>query len=204
MKRSTYIPLIAILSVYIPIARTTEEDEWDSDFLSLSPTEEREWTNWSFQFAEHHGGDYQPLTSSPTLGAFDESPAAPDIQWPITPKTGDSVEESQTLVAPYDIFHDANEQMVDVRASRTKSIRSNRSRRGRSMERVHACDQCDEAFIKKEHLNRHLRSVHEKKKPFPCSICGKGFARADNCRAHEKNHNKITKDEKNAHGRNSA
>ena len=197
----------ALLSVNILTAAVATEEEWDTDLLLLSPTEETEWTDWSFQSAENQGGDYQPLTSSPTLGAFDGLPAAPDIQWPITPKehkTGQSIEECQTLVAPCDIFHDATKQMIDARASRTNSIRSNRSRRGRSVERVHACDQCDEAFIKKEHLNRHLRSVHDKKKPFPCSICGKGFARADNCRAHEKIHNKNRKDEDNAQGRNSA
>lgn len=37
------------------------------------------------------------------------------------------------------------------------------------------CDSCDKTFKKPDYLSNHVRFVHKKVRPYPCSICGKNF-----------------------------
>ena len=37
------------------------------------------------------------------------------------------------------------------------------------------CDICDTGFTQISHINVHIASVHDKKKPFICDICDKSF-----------------------------
>ena len=41
------------------------------------------------------------------------------------------------------------------------------------------CSTCNKSFSEKHVLNRHIQSVHEKKKLFECSTCMKSFSRKD-------------------------
>jgi uncharacterized Zn-finger protein len=53
------------------------------------------------------------------------------------------------------------------------------------------CPQCKKKFSRREHVNRHVRAVHEKLKPFQCTQCKKNFSRRDEETRHVKDvHNK--------------
>ncbi|KAI8925996.1 hypothetical protein BC831DRAFT_458625 [Entophlyctis helioformis] len=56
--------------------------------------------------------------------------------------------------------------------------------------RKHACPQCPSSFQRVEHLSRHSLT-HSGTKPFNCSTCHKGFARADAMRRHVKVHDSL-------------
>jgi uncharacterized Zn-finger protein len=43
----------------------------------------------------------------------------------------------------------------------------------------HQCPICSKVLSRKEHLKRHIESVHEKKKNFTCSRCSKAYSRKD-------------------------
>ncbi|SCV04844.1 LAMI_0H19856g1_1 [Lachancea mirantina] len=49
------------------------------------------------------------------------------------------------------------------------------------------CDQCEKAFAKKSHLERHMYS-HAIDKPFKCSVCGKGVTTRQQLKRHEVTH----------------
>merc|ERR1711939_460487 len=49
--------------------------------------------------------------------------------------------------------------------------------------RSHACKVCQRAFVRAEHLQRHLLS-HENYKPNKCKACDARFARSDVLRRH--------------------
>ena len=34
-----------------------------------------------------------------------------------------------------------------------------------------ACQQCNKRFTRNDHLERHIESVHEKRKQFECAVC---------------------------------
>lgn len=51
------------------------------------------------------------------------------------------------------------------------------------------CDQCDAAFTKKVHLERHLYT-HTDERPFHCSYCNKGLITRQQLRRHEVTHTK--------------
>ncbi|KAI9591174.1 hypothetical protein BDF19DRAFT_344061, partial [Syncephalis fuscata] len=52
------------------------------------------------------------------------------------------------------------------------------------------CLECHRAFMRSEHLKRHISSVHTDSKPFTCTEpgCGKMFARSDNLQQHHRTH----------------
>ena len=58
-----------------------------------------------------------------------------------------------------------------------------------SMSRKHICQyhKCSQAFIRKEHLTRHLLT-HTSVKPFECISCHRPFARQDALKRHAKTH----------------
>ncbi|KAJ3389166.1 hypothetical protein HDU80_011540, partial [Chytriomyces hyalinus] len=50
---------------------------------------------------------------------------------------------------------------------------------------AYQCDQCEQTFSRSHDLKRH-RYTHSAARPFACKRCGKGFARRDVLRKHEK------------------
>ncbi|KAF2217803.1 hypothetical protein CERZMDRAFT_80475 [Cercospora zeae-maydis SCOH1-5] len=51
-----------------------------------------------------------------------------------------------------------------------------------------ACSHCGRAFVRSEHLTRHVDSVHKRDRVYTCSVCGKEFNRSDSCRRHQQAH----------------
>ena len=47
---------------------------------------------------------------------------------------------------------------------------------------------CKRNFSQKSKLKDHVESVHEGKRPYECSICGKTFAGGSNFKQHEMTH----------------
>ncbi|KAL7940893.1 fungal-specific transcription factor domain-containing protein [Trichoderma barbatum] len=52
------------------------------------------------------------------------------------------------------------------------------------------CTQCDQAFKKREHMVRHIRS-HTKERPFACDICSKTYERRDSLIRHARTHGRV-------------
>ena len=46
------------------------------------------------------------------------------------------------------------------------------------------CDICDYSFSRKDHMKKHVASVHEGNKPFKCDICDYSFSRKDHMKKH--------------------
>ena len=47
---------------------------------------------------------------------------------------------------------------------------------------------CNQSFFRKDELRRHIKTVHEKLKPYSCNICNKVFGRKDHLKTHKKTH----------------
>ena len=52
-------------------------------------------------------------------------------------------------------------------------------------ERPHACDLCDARFTRRGDLERHIKVVHNKDRPFKCSKCHRTFGDKKNLRSHQ-------------------
>lgn len=52
----------------------------------------------------------------------------------------------------------------------------------------YACDQCEKSYGRKDHLRRHIQTVHTDIRPYVCRVCSLGFARRDRLTRHEVKH----------------
>lgn len=57
-------------------------------------------------------------------------------------------------------------------------------------ERPHACDLCDARFTRRGDLERHIKVVHNKDRPFKCTKCHRAFGDKKNLRWHLSNHDR--------------
>ena len=48
---------------------------------------------------------------------------------------------------------------------------------------LHTCDQCGKVFMRRLHLDDHLRT-HNGDRPYVCHVCGRGFKQRGNLRSH--------------------
>eukprot|EP00179_Madagascaria_erythrocladioides_P002734 CAMPEP_0198316682 /NCGR_PEP_ID=MMETSP1450-20131203/6479_1 /TAXON_ID=753684 ORGANISM="Madagascaria erythrocladiodes, Strain CCMP3234" /NCGR_SAMPLE_ID=MMETSP1450 /ASSEMBLY_ACC=CAM_ASM_001115 /LENGTH=424 /DNA_ID=CAMNT_0044019849 /DNA_START=246 /DNA_END=1520 /DNA_ORIENTATION=+ len=66
------------------------------------------------------------------------------------------------------------------------------SNSGPRQKATHKCRICLTVFKQKIHLETHVRSVHERQRPFKCDRCDQDFATVGNLRRHQRNvHEKI-------------
>ena len=58
------------------------------------------------------------------------------------------------------------------------------------------CETCDQKFERKDHLKRHVSTVHKESKDqrFTCENCSKSFGRIDSLKRHNKSHDVIKED----------
>lgn len=52
------------------------------------------------------------------------------------------------------------------------------------------CPHCTRSFVRREYIERHIRNIHERIKPFFCKICNGNYSRKDNTRQHVRNKHK--------------
>ncbi|KAI9351412.1 hypothetical protein BDR26DRAFT_891048 [Obelidium mucronatum] len=69
-------------------------------------------------------------------------------------------------------------------SSAGSEVGSASSRRGSAKGAIYLCPECSQAFNRKDHLTRHIRTVHQTHKPFQCTVCNKSFGRRDEARRH--------------------
>ena len=67
--------------------------------------------------------------------------------------------------------------------------REPRTQNGQQVSRPYACGMCGKAFIRNEHLRRHVLT-HSGEKPFMCNVCGKAFSRREHLSKHSRSHDK--------------
>jgi hypothetical protein len=54
-------------------------------------------------------------------------------------------------------------------------------------EQTHKCESCEAMFKRRDHLNRHISSVHDGKKPFECDKCDQKFSQLGDMKKHCRN-----------------
>jgi len=64
----------------------------------------------------------------------------------------------------------------------------NRHQQAHSNARSHQCEECEQIFLRKTHLLRHIQSVHRQERSFECSTCHLSFAQSGNLAAHKRTH----------------
>ncbi|KAF2448113.1 hypothetical protein P171DRAFT_481207 [Karstenula rhodostoma CBS 690.94] len=57
-----------------------------------------------------------------------------------------------------------------------------------TMNRPFICSTCLAAFIRREHLKRHEKSLHSGERSHVCEVCGRAFTRGDNLKQHMQIH----------------
>ena len=101
---------------------------------------------------------YQQPGQHPTLSQFRQ---IPDFQ-----QTRQTSDQDQFRQYPgYDVYK--QNRRVDVRKF--------------------TCNLCNKAFVRRLHLENHMRA-HTGHKPFKCSICQKGFTQKSHIKIHERLH----------------
>ncbi|GIZ43831.1 hypothetical protein CKM354_000704400 [Cercospora kikuchii] len=63
-----------------------------------------------------------------------------------------------------------------------------------------SCPHCGRAFVRSEHLTRHVDSVHKRDRVYTCNVCGKEFNRSDSCRRHQQAHKRAANTSKPTRG----
>lgn len=53
---------------------------------------------------------------------------------------------------------------------------------------IHRCKYCDRSFSISSNLQRHIRNIHNKEKPFKCHLCDRCFGQQTNLDRHLKKH----------------
>ncbi|RKP11000.1 hypothetical protein THASP1DRAFT_21387 [Thamnocephalis sphaerospora] len=94
--------------------------------------------------------------------------------------------ERQAVVA----VHSAQLKKRAVHSTTASGRIGKRMMRNDDKKREWVCHECRRAFMRSEHLKRHVASVHTNVKPFTCPAagCGKMFARSDNLQQHQRTH----------------
>ena len=77
--------------------------------------------------------------------------------------------------------------------SKMEEISDQKNHEGQEKVKKFHCDLCQKAFVRQDHLRRHISCVHKGEKDFSCEFCEKSFARKDYLQQHI---NTIHKDEK--------
>ncbi|KAK9473496.1 uncharacterized protein V1510DRAFT_352507, partial [Dipodascopsis tothii] len=55
---------------------------------------------------------------------------------------------------------------------------------GNPGEKRFECAECSRRFRRREHLKRHISTLHQRDKPFACEFCNRRFSRGDNLLQH--------------------
>eukprot|EP00188_Purpureofilum_apyrenoidigerum_P001918 Plantae.Rhodophyta-Purpureofilum_apyrenoidigerum.ctg211.p1 GENE.Plantae.Rhodophyta-Purpureofilum_apyrenoidigerum.ctg211~~Plantae.Rhodophyta-Purpureofilum_apyrenoidigerum.ctg211.p1 ORF type:complete len:271 (+),score=20.93 Plantae.Rhodophyta-Purpureofilum_apyrenoidigerum.ctg211:737-1549(+) len=76
---------------------------------------------------------------------------------------------------------DLSEQALDEEIQSQRDRTANASKKKSSS---YNCDLCGSTFAEKFNLNKHVRTVHEKKRPFSCHICPVTFKQKDHLKKH--------------------
>ena len=65
-----------------------------------------------------------------------------------------------------------------------RRIHLNRHIKIHENKKSHKCSLCNASFARKDNLTKHVKSVHENKRPFKCNICKASFTQSSNVKNH--------------------
>ena len=116
---------------------------------------------------------------------------------PTTPPSGSrrssrlgSVAASSTLMAEASTTPPPDPTIAPTSTTPTQDPPAPRKNSNKDAPKIHKCSYTDckyhvQGFSRKEHLKRHVKSIHEKGVVASCRGCSRAFGRSDNCKQHE-------------------
>eukprot|EP00181_Compsopogon_caeruleus_P003845 CAMPEP_0184690446 /NCGR_PEP_ID=MMETSP0312-20130426/31234_1 /TAXON_ID=31354 /ORGANISM="Compsopogon coeruleus, Strain SAG 36.94" /LENGTH=283 /DNA_ID=CAMNT_0027147943 /DNA_START=1336 /DNA_END=2188 /DNA_ORIENTATION=+ len=149
----------------------------ESSGILLPPSIAWDWTNWSDRVA---------AMSMMMLGQIDEERAVskpyPSNSSPITIESNgsESLDSLCSVVSPsLPGSHDQRNPPDSTRILNTQFEFPTIQCR-----QTFVCEICDKEFDRKSNMNKHIRHVHEKLRPYICRLCGKKFGQKSSIDKH--------------------
>jgi len=197
-----YFPSIQVQPVH-QFAEFTDNQSPQIDHFSLSPQNytRSNQHNYSVSNIPEAGVITKPNSSSNILNksvfGVETTGLCTDIQ---TPSRSDQWHPKETVSTPLSAsnyipqIQNGNNKTSGSSLHKNQNLKSIPSRYkiinidGRPREFDCTWPSCNQSFFRKDELRRHIKTVHEKLKPYSCNICNKVFGRKDHLKTHKKTH----------------
>ena len=75
-------------------------------------------------------------------------------------------------------------RLHELHASKEKSDLSNQIVADKNEKKTFECEICQYSSYRRDHLDRHVASIHEGKRPFKCEFCNHTFSLKDSLNSH--------------------
>lgn len=141
-------------------------------------------------------GPYQAMLAEsrgPTPGEIEEQLQEADIDGPVKCPVCASIAPNRTVLMTHvNLEHNVSCEVCKKQFSSTKDVLRHMHLDHPSKRLTqHVCSQCGKLFSNQSHLNRHIRTIHQKRRDQVCEHCNKSFGLPETLQVHIRNvHNK--------------